>query len=75
MNELVLRVKLLVAALPATVGLIDGFWLVLPVLLVQVISAVQEPHQMILLKHTWRQTNIQVSLGFSCDHHKLLALL
>jgi len=41
MNELVLRVKFLAAALPVTVGFIDGLWFRLPVILVQVISAIQ----------------------------------
>lgn len=50
MNQLVLRVKLLVAALPVAVGFIDGLLFGLPVLLIQVVSAVQETQERVLIK-------------------------
>lgn len=51
MDELVLCVKFLVAALPATVGFIDGLWFWFPILLVQVVSAVQKTQKRVLMKH------------------------
>lgn len=52
MNQLVLCVKFLVAALPVAVGFIYGLLFGLPVLFVQVISTVQETQERVLMKHT-----------------------
>lgn len=52
MNQLVLCVKLLVAALPVAVGFIDGLLFGLPVLLIQIVSAIQETQERVLTKHT-----------------------
>lgn len=51
MNQLVLCVKLLVAALPVAVGFIYGLLFGLPVLLIQVISAIQETQERVLIRH------------------------
>lgn len=51
MNKLVLCVKLLVAALPVAVCFIYGLLFRLPVLFVQVISAIQQTQERVLGKH------------------------
>lgn len=51
MNKLVLCVKLLVAAFPATVSFVDSLWLRFPILFVQVISAIQQTQERVLM-HT-----------------------
>lgn len=50
MNELVLCVKLLVAALPVAVCFVYGLLFRLPVLFVQVISAIQQTQERVLGK-------------------------
>lgn len=51
MNQLVLGVKFLVAALPVAVGFIDGLLFRLPILLIQIVSAIQETQERVLIKH------------------------
>lgn len=51
MNQLVLCVKFLVAALPVAVGFIDGLLFRLSILFVQVISAIQQTQERVLMKH------------------------
>lgn len=52
MNQLILCVKLLAAILPVAVCFIDGLWFRLPILLIQVISAIQKTQERVLMKCT-----------------------